>query len=325
MSEETQEALNDNASGVKGLSKATKEAYKGVKQLGDAVGKTASAMYRGEKGASAFNGALDSMGDAANSASMAMFALAGPWGMVLGAIAWLIGKSIKAAKVVNEQLDKEYEAFQELGKSGLSASDGMTGVYDSMKKMRVNVMDAGTYLQLMTENSKELALFGGTAVEGREKLADVSVNMEDFRLSMNRMGMTEDDQREALMTHIKNETIFFRAQGKTAQELAESAKAFIKEQDALTRLTGVDRAARAKSAQDALSRESYAATLQDLRQRGMGEQAKKSRSSQCHAPGRIARNNQRTRRTCQWQCCRCKCSKVVWNWCGNHTSVTRKS
>jgi len=96
ITEETQESLDDYYSGVKGLSKATKQAYQGVKQLGDAVGKTAQSMYNGEKGASAYNGSLDSMGDAADSASKALFALGGPFGMIAGAIAFLIGKAIKA-------------------------------------------------------------------------------------------------------------------------------------------------------------------------------------------------------------------------------------
>jgi hypothetical protein len=276
VTEHTNEALLDAKTGIKNFSQAVAgPATQAIKSLGGVVGKTASAMYKGEKGAKAFDGALDSASDAADSASKALFALGGPLGLVAGAIAFLIGKAAKAVKVVNEQLDKEQEAFQNLSKSGMAASDGMTGLFGDMQKMRVNVLDSAKYQQLLAENSKDLATFGGTAFDGRKKLADVSAGMEDFRLGMNRLGMTEDDQREALVGYIKSETQFGRAQGKTAEELAEGAKKYIAEQDALTRLSGVDRKTREQARLDALKEQGYAATLQDLKNRGMGDQAKR--------------------------------------------------
>jgi len=276
VTEQTNEALLDAKTGVKNFSQAVAgPATQAIKSLGGVVGKTATAMYRGEKGAKAFDGALDSASEAADSASKALFALGGPLGMVAGAIAFLIGKAAKAVKVVNEQLDKEQEAFQNLSKSGMAASDGMTGLFNDMQKMRVNVLDSAKYQQLLAENSKDLATFGGTAFDGRKKLANVSAGMEDFRLSMNRLGMTEDDQREAVMGYIKSETQFGRAQGKTAEELAEGAKKYLTEQDALTRLSGVDRKTREQARLEALKEQGYAATLQDLKNRGMGDQAKR--------------------------------------------------
>ena len=276
VTEQTNEALLDAKTGVKNFSQAVAgPATQAIKSLGGVVGKTASAMYRGEKGAKAFDGALDSASEAADSASKALFALGGPLGLVAGALAFLIGAAAKAVKVVNEQLDKEQEAFQNISKSGMAASDGMTGLFSDMQKMRVNVLDSAKYQQMLAENSKDLSLFGGTAYDGRKKLANVSDNMEDFRLSMNRLGMTEDDQREALMGYIKSETQFGRAQGKTAEELAEGAKKYIAEQDALTKLSGVDRKTREQARLDALKEQGYAATLQDLKNRGMGDQAKR--------------------------------------------------
>jgi hypothetical protein len=276
VTEQTNEALLDAKTGVKNFSQAVAgPATQAIKSLGGVVGKTATAMYKGEKGAKAFDGALDSASEAADSASKALFALGGPLGMVAGAIAFLIGKAAKAVKVVNEQLDKEQEAFQNLSKSGMAASDGMTGLFSDMQKMRVNVLDSAKYQQMLAENSKDLATFGGTAFDGRKKLADVSAGMEDFRLSMNRLGMTEDDQREAVMGYIKSETQFGRAQGKTAEELAEGAKKYLTEQDALTKLSGVDRKTREQARNDALKEQGYAATLAQMRKDGLGDQAKR--------------------------------------------------
>ena len=276
VTDQTKQALLDAKVGVKNFSEAVAgPAYNAVKSLGGVVGKTAAAMYRGEKGAKAFDGALDSASEAADSASKALFALGGPLGLVAGALTFLIGQAAKAVKVVNAQLDAEQDAFQNISRSGLAASDGMTGLFADMQKMRVNVLDSAKYQQMLAENSKDLALFGGTAFDGRKKLANVSTNMEDFRLGMNRLGMAEDDQREALMGYIKSETQFGRAQGKTAEELAEGAKKYLVEQDALTKLSGVERKTREQARLEALKEQSYAATLQDLRNRGLGDQAKR--------------------------------------------------
>jgi len=275
ISQNTQQALLDAQTGVKDFSqRVAGPAKKAVSDLGAVVGRTATAMYRGEKGLKAFDGALDSASSAADSASKALFAIGGPLGLFLGAITFLIGKAVKATKVVNEQLDKQYDAFQTLSQSGLTASDGLTGLFSDMQKMRVNVLDAGSYLELMSGASRELATFGGTAFEGRSRLAEVNVGLDDFQQGMAQLGMTEDDRRDALMGFIKIEQQNFRTQGRTALELADGAKAYIKEQAALTRVTGVDRKTREKMRQDELQEESYQASLQDLRNRGLGDQAK---------------------------------------------------
>lgn len=275
VTEETKESLADFESGVRGLSKATKLAYQGVKQLGDAVGKTASAMYNGEKGASAYNDSLNSMGDAADSASKALFALGGPLGLIAGAITFLIGKAIKATKVVNEQLDNEYKAFQALGKSGAAASDGMTGAFEGMQKLRLGVQDFQKYGDLIGKNAKELAVFGGTVYEGRQKLENVSAAMEPYRMSMNQLGMTQDQQNEALAAYIASETRMGRAQQQTTNQLAEGALAYLKEQDALTKITGVERADRERARQEAIKEQAYAAKLRSLELEG-NEQARKN-------------------------------------------------
>ena len=264
ISEDTADSLADYDSGVKGLSKATKQAYQGVKKLGEAVGKTATAMYEGKEGASAYNGALDSMGDAADNASKALFMLGGPFGMIAGAIAFLIGKAIKATKVVNEQLDNEYKAFQALGKSGAAASDGMTGAFEGMQKLRLGVQDFQKYGELIGQNAKELATFGGTVFEGRKKLENTSAALEPYRLSLNRLGMTQDAQNEGLTAFIVSETRMGRAQKKTSDQLAEGAVAYLKEQDALTKATGVERADREKARAEALKEQGYAAKLRSL-------------------------------------------------------------
>ena len=275
ITEETQESLDDYSSGVKGLSKATKQAYQGVKQLGAAVGKTATAMYEGKQGASAYNGALDSMGDAADSASKALFALGGPFGLIAGAIAFLIGKAIKATKVVNEQLDNNYNAYKELSKSGAAAGGGMEDAFAGMQKLRMNVQDFKKYGDLIAKNAKELAVFGGTVSEGRKKFEDTSLALQPYRLTLLKLGEATDRQADGLAAFIASETRMGRAQNKRDVDLAASYEAYVKEQDLLTKITGVERADREAARADALKEQMYASSLRRLQLNGQEDTAKR--------------------------------------------------
>ena len=271
--EDTQDALADHSSGVKGLSKATKLAYTGVKQLGDAVGKTASAMYEGKQGASAYNGALDSMSDAAGSASKALFMLGGPFGMIAGAIAFLIGVAIKATKVVNEQLDNNYSAYKELSKSGAAAGDGMEGAFAGIQKLRMDVKDFKKYGDLIANNAKELAIFGGTVAGGRKKFEDATQALEPYRKTLLKLGEGTDRQAEGMLAFIASETRYGRAQNKRDVDMAASYEAYVKEQDLLTKITGVERSERESARADALKQQQYASKLQSLENSGQKDVA----------------------------------------------------
>lgn len=274
ITEQTQNDLIDARVGVKDFERMVAgPALQAVSSLGTAIGRTAGNIYRADKGLQTFDEAADSVSDAATQASRALFALGGPIGILLGAIAFVVGQSVKAAKLEFEFVQKQFDAFNSLSKQGLVASDGLTGLFNNMQDLRVNVLNSDTFVQLLADNSQELALFGGTAQLGRQRLAAVNKELQDFQQAMGQLGLTEDERREALLGFIKIEQQNFRLQGRTAQDLAAGAKAYILEQTALTKLTGVDRKTREKMRQDELTEESYQASLQDLRNRGLGEQA----------------------------------------------------
>ena len=274
MSEDTADSLADYDSGVKGLSKATKLAYQGVKNLGAAVGKTATAMYEGKQGASAYDGALDSMSDAADNASKALFMLGGPFGMIAGAIAFLIGKAIKAAKVVNEQLTNNYSAYQELSKSGAAAGEGMENAFEGIQKLRMNVTDFKKYGDLIATNAKELAIFGGTVSQGRKKFEDATQALEPYRLTLLKLGEATDRQATGMAAFIVSETRMGRAQNKRDVDMAASYEAYVKEQDLLNKITGTERTEREAARGEALKEQQYASTLRILQLNNQEDTAK---------------------------------------------------
>jgi len=260
--------------GVDNATKSIEKAGEAVGNLAKAAAEAGKAMYDNKKGATAFNGSIDAAGDAASKAGTALMALGGPIGFVVGGLLKLTGGVIKLAKVVNEQSDALYKGFQDLSKSGGAAADGMTGLFSDIQKLGLGFQDLEGYTRLISESSKELALFGGSVIKGRKQFADIGQAMEPFRESLFNAGLTQEEINEASMGYLRLQSRIGQTQNKTADELAMGARKYLVEQDALTKLTGLTRKEQEDAREEIRSQERFAATLAELRAKGSLEEAK---------------------------------------------------
>jgi len=278
ITEETAEALKA------GSDKRSKELQAGGKAAADALAavasaglKSASAMYRGEKGAAAFNDSLDEMTKAATAAGVALTFLI-PGGPVIkllvGAVTAATAGLVAYTKAANEMSDKLYKGFSGMAKSGAAASDGMTGLYNDAKKLGLSMNELDGFVSLVGENSKDLALFGGTVFQGRKQFADLGQALEGSREEFFRLGMTQEEQNKATMGYIRLQTQLGRTQGQTTEQLAEGAKKYLYELDGLTKLTGMSREEQEKAREEIRSQERFRAKLLELEQQGRTQEAK---------------------------------------------------
>jgi hypothetical protein len=238
---------------------------------------SAKAMYDGQKGAGAFNSSLDAMSEAATAAGIALTFLI-PGGpvfklLVAGATA-AVGALAAYTKAANDMADKLYKGYSGLAKSGAAASDGMTGVFEDAKKLGLSMNELDSFVGLVSENSKDMALFGGAVFEGRKKFADMGKAMEGSREGFLRLGMSAEEQAKAGMGYLRLQSQIGQTQNKTANELAESTRKYLVEQDALTKLTGMTREEQEKSREEIRSQERFGAKLMELRQQGRDKEAK---------------------------------------------------
>jgi hypothetical protein len=182
---------------------------------------------------------------------------------------------IKYEQAANEMADKLHKGYQGLAKSGGAAADGMTGVFKDAKKLGLSMNELDQMVSLVAENSKDFALFAGSVSEGRKRFADLSQAMSPAREGLMNLGMSMQEINEGAAGYIRLQSRVGATQNKTTQELAESTKKYLYEQDALTKLTGMTRQDQEKSREEIRSQERFAAKLEEVRQT-RGEAAAKA-------------------------------------------------
>lgn len=257
--------------GIDQFSRASASAAGGLMALGDAGFAAGKAMLEGKKGAAAFNGALDSMTTSVQMAGAAL-ALLVPGGILIkGLVAGITMAAtafIKYTQAANEMADKLYTGYRGLAEVGAAAADGMTGVKEGAQKLGISVNELGDYVKIVSENSRELAQFGGSVAVGRKALENMGQAMEPAREAMLKMGLMPKDVAEGMASYLRMQTRVGLAQGKTVDQLAEGARKYLVEQDALTKITGVSRKEAEKREEAARMEEQYAGMLLKLRLEG---------------------------------------------------------
>ena len=246
VTQQSAEALKDAEMkakyGVENFTKATNTAGSALAALAGAGIESTKAMYEGKKGAAAFNSSLDELSKAAALAGTALTLLI-PGGIVMKAVIGGLTMAATAAiaytKAANDMADKLYQGYSKLQDSGAAASDGMTGVFNDAKKLGLSMNQLDSMVSQVAANSQELALMSGSVAQGRKEFAKVGEALESSRVGFYKMGITQEAQNESTLRYIKNQTLAGRAQNMTSKELADGARAYIYEQDKLTKLTGM--------------------------------------------------------------------------------------
>ena len=280
----TADALRDAEVGVKGFSDALRT---GPKAVVDATTSMASAMYKGEKGAAAFNKSIDGMAQAADSAITVLMAMI-PGGPAIKAVVAGLGFLAKALiktaaevdKAANEQGDALYNTYQKLGKAGVVAAGGTTQLGKDLYKLGLSFTEAESMVTLFSENSQDLALFGKTAFQGADAMTNIVNSAKPYRESLQRLGLSQAEQNEAIMGYIKVQTRLGNAgrlQAQGYEATAAAANKYIVEQDALTKVTGISRKEQEKALEEAMRNQRYAATIDQLIAEGKTEEAENLR------------------------------------------------
>ena len=264
---------------AKVLEAASSRTRDGLVSLAKAAGAAGAAMYNNQKGASAFNDTIDQGANALKAFGAALMLLGGPIGLVAGGLMMLVGSGAKLVKTINQQSDAVYKGFQDLSRSGGAASDGMTGLFADVQKLGLGFQDLGTLTALIGESSKELALFGGSVSQGRQQFANMGQAMAPFRESLMNAGMTQEEINAASMGYLRLQTRIGQTQNKTADELANGARKYLIEQDALTKLTGMTRKEQEDAREEIRSQERFAAVLMEMRAKGQNAAAQELEDS----------------------------------------------
>lgn len=257
--------------GIENYSKGTEKAAEGVMALGKAGFAAGKAMLDGKKGAAALNSSLDDLSTAATAAGAAL-ALMIPGGFLIKGIVagftMAAAAAIKYGQAANEMADQLYKGYTGLAKAGGAAADGMTGLKQDAQKLGLAMGELDQMVSLVTENSKEFALFAGSVSDGRKKFADMGQAMAPARQEFLNMGMEVKDINEGMAGYVRLQTRLGNAQKMSVDQLAKGAQEYLKEQDMLTKLTGQTRAEMEQQRERALQGEQFAAKIRQLQLEG---------------------------------------------------------
>ena len=277
ITQETADAL------AAGSTKRARELQRAGQLSADALGSlagaataTGRAMLEGQKGAAAFNASLDNLTAAATAAGAALTFLI-PFGPVAKALVVAgtaaVGALTAYTKAANEMADRLYKGYSGLAKSGAAAADGMTGLFEDAKKLGLSMNELGDFVNIVSANSKDMALFAGTVFDGRKRLTEMGRALENNRQEFIAMGLTMTDVTDGMASYLRLQTRIGQSQNRTTEQLAEGARKYLIEQDLLTKLTGLTRQEQEQAREAALSEQRFAARLEILRQQGRTDEA----------------------------------------------------
>lgn len=219
-----------------------------------ALGVMSEAIWNGERGASV--GAkgtkqfTESMTKAAYGIGAALMILPlGPMLKIVGAMIAVAAAAMEGATKLVEMgadlNDKLYKSYGTLSEKGLTTAKGMSGLYDSLHKVGLSAAEIDKFNKLLGENSKDLALFGGTAAGGVARFEKVAGAIAAPTSKLNKefllMGINSDAQREHIMKYMAEEERLGLAKGRTDEQQVAGAKKYIENLDKLSMLTGANR------------------------------------------------------------------------------------
>jgi hypothetical protein len=264
--EEYNKGMKDATVGIRGY---TANLRSSMAQLGTSFKQLGKDIYDGKQGAAVFNNTMD-----AGANAVAAYALKfGPAGIALGAFTKAVTSFVGAA---NKQSDLLFESYQKISRAGAVGAGAMSEVFDNMLKLGYTQDQLGNLNELLARNSKNFGVFFQSALQGSRALGNVANQIQNspLRQQFFNLGMSVDDINDGIAGFVNQQGKLGQVQGKSVDQLAKGAEAYIKELDVLTKLTGLTRQEQEEAREQALQIEAFYAGLADLGPRQQEEALK---------------------------------------------------
>lgn len=234
-------------------------------------------IYKGASANQAAAASIEKMSEAAKYAGafLAILVPGGPLvkGLVAG-LGLLTSKLLEAGAEVARHTDSVYKAYQDMAKIGATGAGGMQDVFASLQKVGLGTEKFSEYLKLVNDNSKDLAMFSGTVLQGRKTFEKTMDSLTDGqRVQLEQLGLDRTAQAEATMNYIKQQRLLTMGTKEQMNTSSAAVMKYIKETDELTRITGLNRKEQEKAVEEAMRRQQFAATVDQLIAEGRIDEA----------------------------------------------------
>jgi len=233
---ETEKQADNLKKSNKGLDENTEAVDKNTKKLED-LGKSlqkgsAALQYLGSQAMSAATGMtnmLSALSNAGNSLSGAA-AVFGQLPIVGGVLGTMFGAVAGAA-------EKTYEAFKKSASVGANFGGSITEMIDSATGAGLTF---DQFSSIIAKSGQDLALLGGSSEAGARRLAALGKEIKGSPIAkeLNRLGYSTEAINEGMATYAGQLAKTGALKGMTDAQLVASTGAYLKDLDALTKLTG---------------------------------------------------------------------------------------
>ena len=229
-----------------------------------------SQMANGATGLSSFNAAIEGGTDAFNKLTGGLLTKMPGLAQALGVTTAALGAYVQQ---VNELADSQYDAYTEMAKVGSADRiSGLGGVMDMFNKFGyTSARDFPKLTAYINENAEAFASFGGTVETGMKEVSNVTAIMHKtgMQAELMQMGINPDEMNKRFAALLKNVQMAggsIANLGKTEEERARSVREYIKQQDIITRLTGLSAEQQQKTIEQAMANDAYAVRRYQLEQ-----------------------------------------------------------
>jgi Transglycosylase-like domain len=265
-----------SADSLKGLSGASKkyqdQLNANLKALGSSMLGVAKAMKDGEQGAAVYNDSINAVADAVDT-FLSKFGLLG---QMLGSV---LTAGARYVAEVNKQSDALFKTYKDLSSSGLADAGGMRTIFDNMQKFGYGVNELGNMTELLKQNSKELAAFGGTAASGTKAFADAAgeIQRSDVGKSLQMLGKTPDEINKGMAMFVKQQQQAGVSSAAIQTNLAQKSAEYVKNLDLLSKLTGDDATKLQEKLDAAMAEDAFNQTIYELKKKAAAGDAEAGR------------------------------------------------
>ena len=180
----------------------------------------------------------------------------------------LIQWGLAAAK----QADQQFKAFDQLAKVGGSSVGSLQELFELTKSFNYTSNELDKLGAVLTANSQNITLLGRGFTDGSKRIGKVmsqfSAGANSFREQFRSLGMAYESQNEALMGYATNEARMGRARQLQDKNAGATFAEYLKNVEAITRLTGADRAKQEAAQAKTLAKEQFRVRLEQAKAPG---------------------------------------------------------
>lgn len=235
------------------LQKATQQA------LSNSITGAANSLTSFAKSLANNTGSFEPLTSVITTVTSSLGSLFGKLPFVGGALDGIIKGGGQVAVAMVQQFEKTYGTFEKLSDVGIVTT--FSDLRRSAELMNLSIADTEI---VMTKHSKDMALWSASALDGRKQFEQVAFATTSAKLDFQKLGISSQEFTEMQASFVNQQMKMSGGQQQTTQQMANASLVYMKELDAMAKLTGASRKSIQAQDEARLIDARYRAMMMDL-------------------------------------------------------------